>query len=202
MVHFFSFFLSVVALGLLVVFACLNGDAIDIVTYSVFGAILASFYFVRFYLGLDSVVDKSKLARLDHVLIYLLTAATYTTVALRLPNAAWGWSIFGVAVGLTLLAGAFRLWSRFKASWITVGFYSALLILDLVAFDVVHDFLSFKVTFWFSVGALFYLFETYLVVYRPSFSLIKRFKTHENLAAPFAIIGSTCHFSALIILLT
>ena len=201
MFHFFSFLLSVAALSLLVVFASLNGHAADVVSYSLFGASLVGFYLVRFFLCLDPSVSKPRLARLDHVLIYLLTASTYTTVALKLPSAAWGWSIFGVVWGVAILVSGLRYWSRLKPSLLTLSFYVPLLILDIVAFQVVHTFLSPEATFWFSLGALSYLTETYLVVQRPSFSLVKRFKSHENFAAPFAILASTCHFIALITLL-
>lgn len=201
MFHSFSFLLSVAALSLLVVFSSLKGEPTDIVSYSLFGASLVGFYGVRLLLMSRKKPPTAFLERIDHALIYSLTASTYTAVALQLPSSGWAWSIFGVVWALSLIAIVLRLANQLPPSTITIGFYGLLLIVDIVAFQEVHAFLNPESRLWFTIGAILFLIETAIVVKRPKIQLALRFGKHENLAAPFALAGSLSHFFALLILL-
>lgn len=196
--HVLALLLAIAALALLVVFASLFGGAAHVVGYSLFGSSLVLFYLVRNILAYSK---KEKIQKWDHAMIYLLTAATYSPVTLLLPSRAWGWSIFGVVWGLVTVATIFRLCTRFNPKRITLILYGSLLILDLIAFSTVHEFLTQNVLFWFSLGGAAYLFETFVIVAKPSLTYFRFIKTHETLALPFVVFGSFCHFWALLTIL-
>jgi len=196
--YLFSFLLALAALTLLVVYASIHGSPSMIVGFSLYGACLTLFYLLRALYVHSSTQNKLSLLKLDHVMIYLLTAATYTPVALMLPNRAWGWTIFGVVWGVFLLGSVLRVSEVVDKKWTTLFVYSALVILDLIAFTEVHDFLSEKAVLWLSLGGALYLLETYLVVFRPKFLKFKQVDSYENLALPFMILASFCHFWAML----
>lgn len=195
-----SVLFALAALILLVVFAAINGETAQIVGFSIYGTALLAFYIVRWvYMATHSKkAIKAKLLKVDHVMIYLLTAATYTPVSLMLPDRAWGWTIFGVVWGLFLFGSVLRLTEKVDKKWTTLGVYSGLIVLDLVAFSVVHDFLTKKAVFWFSLGGATYLFETFLVVYRPKILRLEGVDVYEKLALPFMIFASFAHFWAML----
>lgn len=197
--YIFAFLLAVAALTLLVVFSALKGSPSMVVGFSLYGASLVLFYLVRgIYVHThEGSSFKAALFRLDHVMIYLLTAATYTPVALMLPERGWGWSIFGVVWGIFLLGSLLRITERVDKKWTTAFVYIAFLTLDIVAFSVVHEFLTPGAVFWLSLGGAAYITETLLVVYRPAFLRLKAHH-YEALALPFMLFGSFAHFWAMI----
>ncbi|MCK4871836.1 MAG: hemolysin III family protein [Phycisphaerales bacterium] len=101
---------SITALVLLVVFASLRGDAMRIVTLSIFGVSLVLLYLAStlYHLaGRPSV--KRFFMKCDHTAIYVLIAGTYTPFMLVTLRGGWGWSLFGVVWGLAALGVCLRL---------------------------------------------------------------------------------------------
>ena len=200
MLYAFSLILSIAALTLLIVFAALQGDASSVVGFSIFGTSLVFFYIFRWFYAYTHDLDPQKKTyqKLDHVMIYIVTAATYTPVSLLLPDRVWGWVVFGVVWGLVLLASTLRLTEWIDKRAVTVGLYSLLLLLDLIAFNAIHALLTPGAIFWLTLGGICYVTETILVVFRPQIFLLRIFKTHETIAFPFLLAGSFCHFWAML----
>lgn len=198
MLYFFALLLAISALALLVVFAALVGGTLHVVSFSLYGGSLVLFYLIRtlYVHSKEDSPSKAKLQKLDHTMIFILTAATYTPIALLLPQRAWAWSLFGVVWGFTLIASLFRIREVFDKKDITTIFYSSLLVVDLIAFTTLHSFLTPSAFFWLGLGGIAYLLETLLVVYRPKINISKLFLSHEHLAFPFLVLGSFCHFWA------
>ncbi|HDP88576.1 MAG TPA: hemolysin III family protein [Thioalkalivibrio sp.] len=98
----------------LVVYASLNGDAREIVAFSVYGVTLFLLYLVSaLYHGLNGR-PKGVFQVLDHQAIYLLIAGTYTPFTLdTLRDTAWGWTLFGITWGMAILGVVYEvLWQR------------------------------------------------------------------------------------------
>lgn len=200
MFYAFSLLLSIAGLTLLIIYAALYGTASSVVGFSIFGVSLVIFYVVRWIYAhtQDLNPQKKTYQKLDHVMIYIVTAATYTPVSLLLPQRDWGWIVFGVVWGLVSMAALFRLTEWIDKRAVTIGLYSSLLILDLIAFQAVHELLTTQAIFWLTLGGIFYVMETVLVVFRPQIFLLRLFKTHETIAFPFLLAGSFCHFWAML----
>lgn len=174
--HASSFVFAVAALALLVTFAAIFGTASYVVGMSTFGAILVLFY------GWNVIGHYKNVSWFSEVLLYLLIAATYTTVALILPQRGWGWSIFGVAWGLTVLIIGLKLFTKLSGKWLKVFLYGSFFVLDAAAFSVVHAFLS-PVTFvCLSIGGLSYILATFLSAFSVKWAPI------------FVVLGSVGHF--------
>ncbi|MCK5096741.1 MAG: hemolysin III family protein, partial [Desulfobacteraceae bacterium] len=95
---------SIVGLTLLIIFSSLKGSAWHIVSFTIFGSTLVMmFTSSSLYHGLK--ISDAKLAifrRIDHIMIFLLIAGTYTPICLVPLRGPWGWSIFGVVWGLAV----------------------------------------------------------------------------------------------------
>jgi hemolysin III len=106
--HGAGFVASVVGLPVLVIPAAARGDAAQVVGCGVFAASLIALYSAStLYHALSPSRAKEIFRVLDHALIYVLIAGTYTPFTLGVLRGAWGWTLFGLvwslaAVGIVL----------------------------------------------------------------------------------------------------
>ncbi|NWK54823.1 hemolysin III family protein [Verrucomicrobiaceae bacterium N1E253] len=83
--------------GLVAMIIASEGEALNIVSASIFGACLILLYSASsLYHAFSSPKVKSFFQVLDHACIYLLIAGSYTPLTLVAMQGAWGWSIFGI----------------------------------------------------------------------------------------------------------
>ena len=97
--------LSLVGLVVLIVFAAIWGNAYNVVSFTIFGVALVLLYtFSTLYHWLNiSEKGITVFKKFDHIMIYVLIAASYTPVCLGPLRGPWGWSIFGVVWGIAVL---------------------------------------------------------------------------------------------------
>ncbi len=181
---------SVAALVVLVVWAGLGGDAWRIVGASVYGSSLAMlFLFSTLYHSIPSGNAKRSFEILDHCMIYVLIAGTYTPFALVTLRGPWGWSLFGVVWGLALFGILFKVFfiARFRVlsalvyllmGWLVIAALRPLT-RNLAAAGI-GWLLAGGVTY--SVGLLFYGW--------------KKLPFHHTIWHLFVLAGCACHFVA------
>lgn len=114
--HLIGTGLSIAALVILVVFSATQGKTWHVVSFSIFGASLILMYLsstLYHWFPYPSTV-RSVFRRIDHSMIYLLIAGTYTPVCLTILRGGWGWAIFGVIWALAI-------WGIIvKAAWLKI----------------------------------------------------------------------------------
>lgn len=102
--HLVGFLLAVAALVLMLVKAVESADG-----YRIAGALTYGICLLLLYLGstlyhsIPQPKVKAILQKVDHCMIYLLIAGSYTPFTLITLQGGWGWSLFGVSWGLALL---------------------------------------------------------------------------------------------------
>jgi len=107
---------SIVSLTLLIVFSSRRGDAWQVVSFTVFGLALLTLY----------TASTLRLAwrargfflRFDHAAIFLLIAGTYTPFLLASLSGPWGWTLFGIILGLCGAGAVFQFFfgGRFRVA--------------------------------------------------------------------------------------
>ena len=110
--------LSVAALVLLVVFAALRGDAWRIVGFSIFGTSLFVLYLTStLYHSFTNLKVKRFFRVLDHSVIFILIAGSYTPITLTVLRGPWGWTLFGLIWGLAIFGIVMKIafFDRFNA---------------------------------------------------------------------------------------
>ena len=141
MTHFVGAALSIVGLVVLVVLAVENGSVRQIVAFSIFGASLVSMYCTSaFYHSLKvSPRAVAHFRRIDHMMIYVLIAGTYTPVCLVLLRGRLGlwllvavWALAGLGVFQTVIWMHAPRWLA-TALYIGMGWIAVFLVRPLLA---------------------------------------------------------------------
>jgi len=149
--HFIGIIMGIIVLVILLTQQTTN-TTIHITAVSIFGIGMILLYtFSTLYHWLPIEGEQLKLFRkIDHIMIFVFIAASYTPISLLALKGAWGWSIFGV-VWFVAIAGFFM-----KVFWLNAPriLYTAIyLLMGWIVIVAIYP-LS-KV--W-SSGGLFYLF--------------------------------------------
>ena len=183
--------LSIPGLIALTLHALNNGNGVQILTFIIFGASLVvsyavfTLYHIFKYHGRWGRLFKI----LDHATIYLLIAGTYTPFCLVFLRGNWGWTLFAVVWGLSVLGVVFktRYIDRFKILgpliYLAMGWLSVLVIKPAIALIPASGLQLLL------VGGLFYSFG--LIFY-----LWKRLRFHHAIWHLFVLAGSSCHYVA------
>jgi hemolysin III len=141
MTHFVGAALSIVGLVVLLVIAVQNGSARQIVAFSIFGASLVSMYCASaFYHSLKvSPRAVAHFRRIDHMMIYILIAGTYTPVCLVMLRGRFGlwllvavWSLAAMGVFQTVVWMHAPRWLA-TALYIGMGWIAVFLVRPLLA---------------------------------------------------------------------
>jgi hemolysin III len=136
--HFIGALFAVAGLVLLIIDAVKHGNATAIVSYSIFGSALVALYLVS---SLYHIIPKESRGKkwlqiLDHSMIFLLIAGTYTPITLVGLGGAWGWSLFGIVWGIAVF-GISAKWigplRRGMPHWIFVVSYAVMGWIALIA---------------------------------------------------------------------
>lgn len=110
LLHFAGLLLAIGAVPVLITLAALRGGAMEVVTFSIYGASLTATYLVStLYHYARPGPLKRLLRRADHISIYYLIAGTYTPFLLVALNGVWGWSLFVVLWTLAIVGTVFKL---------------------------------------------------------------------------------------------
>ena len=186
---------SVAGLTLMVVFAALKADAWHVVSFSVFGATLILMYTASFlYHGLK-VSDGTLLVfkRIDHIMIFMVIAGSYTPLCLVPLRGPWGWSIFGTVWGLALSGIVLKIFCIHAPRWLSTLIYLVMGWLCLVAVYPLVTRLDLSCLFWLALGGVFYTAGAVIYALKRPDPFPNRFGFHE-IWHLFVLSGSACHF--------
>lgn len=186
--HAVALLLSITALVLMVVYSARYGDAYHVVSSAVFGTTLILLYGASTLYHLVPVSRLKKVfQKLDHAMIYLLIAGTYTPYTLVNLRGPWGWSIFGVVWGVALTGLLLELIMKKRLGWLSVSLYLCLGWLIVVAVKPLMVHLGGGGMVLLVAGGLFYSLGVI-------FYLWKRLPFQHAIWHIFVIAGSLCHF--------
>ncbi len=193
--HAFGVVASIAALVILVVLASLYSNTYNIVSFSVFGVSLILLYTASSVYHLVTTSEKSirVLRRIDHSMIYVLIAGTYTPICLGPLRGPWGWSIFGVIWGLALVGILVKnLWFNAPRMLYT-SFYIIMGWLIAIALFPLSKVLPQAGMLWLFAGGISYTLGGIIYALKWPKINFKYFGFHEIFHI-FILIGSFCHF--------
>jgi len=193
--HLVATLLSVAGLVLLVVLAVIRGSAIHVVAFSIFGASLILLYLSSALYHFISSEHRAKrlFQKIDHSMIYVLIAGTYTPIALIVLPPAWGWSIFGVIWGFAIV-GLLVTFSRLAIKkWLPTTLYLLMGWLIVVAFWPLQAALPHQGLFLLILGGVLYTLGTIFFVLDTRKHLSRYFSFHDIFHL-FVMAGSISHF--------
>lgn len=192
--HFFGFLLSIAGLVLLIYFSAIEATAWHVVTFSIFGASLILLYAASSLYHLLPLGEKGirVLRKIDHMMIFVLIAGTYTPVCLIPLRGGWGWSLFGCIWGLAIAGIVMKIVWLHAPRWLYTSIYLLMGWLVAIAFLPLLHTLPAKGLAWLVAGGLFYSVGAVIyAVKKPN--IAKMFGFHEIFHL-FVMAGSMSHF--------
>ncbi len=189
--HFIGFGLAIWALVMLLLRQ--NNTAISYTSLSIFGAGMILLYlFSTLYHWLPLREKGVRIFRkIDHIMIFVFIAATYTPICLLTLHGAWGWSLFGVCWGLVVAGIFLKIFWLAAPRWLYTGIYLAMGWIVIVAIRPVLRNLPSGGLYLLVLGGLFY--SVGAVIYalkKPNF----RYLSFHDIWHIFVMLGSFSHF--------
>ena len=191
--HGVGLLLATAGMVVLVVLAALKGDAWHIVSCSVYGSTLVFMYAAStVYHSVQHPRWKHALRIIDHSAIYLLIAGTYTPFTLVNMRGGWGWSLFGVAWGLCLFGIVWKALFIRRFQIIGVLTYVAMGWMVIVATKPLFERVPAGGIALLLAGGVAYTAGLFFFAH-------KRIPHHHAIWHVFVMIGSVCHYVAVLL---
>jgi len=134
--HFAGAILAIPYTAILIATAERLSSARHIVAFAVFGASLFLLYATSAAYHMPRFSEKAIriLRRIDHMMIFVLIAGTYTPVCLLPLQGPWGWTLFGLVWGVAVTGIVLKaIWMQ-APRWLSTAIYIFMGWLVLIAF--------------------------------------------------------------------
>lgn len=193
--HFIGVLLSITALVVLVTFAGMEGKVRHIVSFSLYGTSLILLYLFSTLYHWLPLTERGikKMRKVDHMMIFILIAGSYTPICLVPLKGAWGWSIFGVIWGFAI-SGFFL-----KLLWMNMPralYVSIYIVMGWIALIVVYPLSKVFANgglWWLFIGGVIYTLGAVIYVKKKPNPFPDFFGFHE-IWHIFVMLGSAAHF--------
>jgi hemolysin III len=193
--HLIGACLAITALVLMVVFASLKASVWHIVSFSIFGTTMILLYLastIYHFIPISSV-RKKLFQKLDHSMIYLLIAGTYTPVCLTVIRGGWGWSLFGIIWAMAIFGILMRLIPLRVGDVFATIYYGVMGWLIVIAIKPLAVILPMAGLFWLGFGGVMYTIGIIFFALDQKVKRSRWFGMHEIFHL-FVIAGSFSHF--------
>lgn len=188
--HAFGMVLSVLALAAMVIKAVAYGDFWHLISVTIFGLSLIALYTSStLYHSATNPVKRARLRVIDHAMIYVLIAGTYTPFTLISLAGSIGWIIFVVSWTMAATGIILKLFFTGRFSAFSTALYVLMGWIIVVALEPLRVNLPDDGLSWLFAGGVAY--TTGALLYS-----IKRIKFNHAIFHIFVLLGSLCHFVA------
>ncbi len=193
--HLLGALASVVGLILLVVFAASSADAWHVISFSIFGSSLILMYTSSFLYHALKISEKALLVfrKIDHIMIFILIAGSYTPICLVPLRGPWGWSLFGVVWGIAFVGIFLKIFAMNVPRWVSTMIYLIMGWVCVVAIYPLVTRLEPACFFWLVLEGFFYSFGAVIYAIKKPNPFPGIFGFHE-IWHLFVILGSASHF--------
>lgn len=198
--HGIGALLAGVATGVLITLSAFAGARV-VVSYSIFGVTLIGLYTAStLYHCVPAKPNRRRALRVvDHIMVYMLIAGTYTPVcliALR-DKPTWGWTIFGVVWGMVVIGSLIKIFWLSAPRWISAAAYIGMGWMILIAIYPMIQTMSNQSLLWLVLGGVLYTVGGILYALKWPGKERKYFGFHEVFHL-FIMLGSVCHYAMMI----
>lgn len=190
--HGIGALLSMVGLGFLIWLSVQYGDVWYVVSTAIYGTSLVLLYSAStLYHAIPHPKAKRVFQLLDHSMIFVLIAGTYTPFALVSLRGPWGWTLFGVVWGIAIAGIILETVKKERIKWLSLSLYLGLGWMAIVVIKPMIDSVP-------SVGLLFLLAGGLSYSLGVVFYVRKQMLYHHAIWHMFVMAGSALHFCAVL----
>ncbi|KIH78251.1 hypothetical protein GFER_05100 [Geoalkalibacter ferrihydriticus DSM 17813] len=188
-----GFMLSIPGLALLLTAAARHGDLWHVVSSAVYGVSLVISYatFTLYHIFKYHQRWGHLFKVLDHSVIYLLIAGTYTPFTLVFLRGNWGWTLFGAIWGLTLAGILFKIFFVYRFKILAPLLYLAMSWLIILAIKPALALVPTQALHLLLAGGLAYSFGLIFYAW-------KALLFHHAIWHLFVFSGSLLHYLAVL----
>lgn len=178
-----------------------RGTARHVVSFAVFGASLILLYAASTAYHALRLSPRCTLAlrKVDHMMIFVLIAGSYTPFCLLPLRGPWGWWLLGSVWGCAAAGMVVKLLWMNAPRWLSTGFYLLMGWLVLVATRQLTQTVTARGLAWLASGGLFYTAGAILYMMKWPNPWPGRVGFHE-IWHLFVLAGSAAHFAAVLTL--
>lgn len=196
--HGIGVILSLVGFILLLHEAIEHGSVSHIVAFSMFGLSMILLYTASSLYHALPVKEKTLLLlqKLDHSMIYVLIAGTYTPICLLVLEGGWKWGLF-ITVWTLAVVGIIKKFLWISAPrWLSTLFYLGMGWLAVFTFPALVQKLPLAFIIWIAVGGMAYTLGAVIYgIQKPN--PIPQWFGHHEIWHLFVLAGTFSHFWAI-----
>lgn len=190
--HLFGVFASIVALILLELHSLTVWHA---VSFAIYGASLVLLYSASSTYHLLSLGEKgdSILQKIDHMMIFVLIAGTYTPICLISLRGVWGWTLLGIVWGVAVAGITMKALWMSAPRWLSTLVYVLMGWIVVIAIYPLSKAVPVAAIIWLVSGGILYTVGA--VIYGTRWPKLTNpwFGSHEIFHL-FVLAGSFAHF--------
>lgn len=192
--HFLGFLLSIPILMILVARAKQEASFVAVTAFLIFGISLLLLYGASTIYHTLNVSEKRTafLRRIDHMMIFVLIAGTYTPVCLIPLRGKWGWSLLIAVWGFAILGILLKIFWLNAPRWFSTLLYVVMGWLVLFAFVPLEKAIPFSGILLLAAGGIIYTIGAVIYAVKWSKLKLKYFGFHEIFHL-FVMGGSALH---------
>lgn len=193
--HLAGALLSAAALVWMIVKGVSNGSTLQVVSAVIFGLSLIALYTAStvYHWVPSSENLHAILRRVDHSMIYILIAGTYTPVCLIALKGTLGWTLFGIVWGLAILGIVMKLVWFNAPRWLYTSFYLILGWMAIFFIVPLYKSLPLQGFVWLLIGGLSYSVGSIIYATKSKRLQFSVFGFHEIFHL-FVLGGSFAHY--------
>lgn len=168
-------------------------NTLNIIGSSIFaGALIFMYLSSTLYHLVPENMGKHVFRVFDHVAIFFLIAGTYTPFTLGVLRGAWGWTLFGLVWGLAIIGLAFKVSGAMRNHpRLSTCLYIAMGWIIIVAIHPLWARMPLPGILWLLAGGVAYTVGV-------AFYAAEQVRYSHFVWHLFVILGSTCHFFAVL----
>jgi len=155
--HFFGLMVSLIAFYFLLQKSLVTRQHLVIIATLIYGSsVAATFLISSIFHALTAPKPKELFHLLDHLLIYLMIAGTYTPFSLITLNGIWGDVLFMLIWGLAILGIIFKIIFLNRNPKLSLAFYLIMGWIGVIAIGPLFKIMPYHGLIWLISGGIFY----------------------------------------------
>ena len=195
--HFIGMLMAIFAATPLLIKAATAPDTVHLVSLSIFIGSMILLYGASTIYHTFNFSEKTNqiLKKLDHCMIFIMIAGSYTPVCLIVLGGKTGLMLLSLVWGVAIVGIIFKLFWVNCPKWVSSVLYIAMGWICVLAFSQIIEALRGPAFLWLLTGGIIYTLGGIIYALKlPVFdALHKNFGTHEIFHL-FVMAGSVCHF--------
>lgn len=199
--HGIGAWLSTIGAAVLIAASALVGSGWHLAASIVYGICLTGLYTASTLYHCLPLSDKGRrrLRKLDHIMIYMLIAGTYTPICLITLRGLWGWWLFGIIWFFAVAGTIVKLAWMNAPRWLTAATYVAMGWVAIVAIVPLVQTMPLVALALLGAGGVFYTAGGVLYALKWPGKSNPKFGFHEVFHI-FVLLGSITHYIMMLFL--